>query len=170
MILKGLSISARSLRKKNKASTDTGVPAVAFANKDLSAVALAKAEARLRKTTSQAFSFAKATANCYVSYGGQPSKTKASFGNPCGLPAEALAKAGGGAGNRTRVRRSSTKGVYMLIPVFDLAARSSTGRDIRLAILLYFRFGATGTPLGYPTEMTICPSPWERVGKSLAGY
>lgn len=75
---------------------------------------------------------------------------------------------GGGAGNRTRVRRSSTKGVYMLIPVFVLAARSSTGRDIRLAILLYFRFGATGAPLGYPTEMTICPSPWERVGRSLA--
>jgi hypothetical protein len=43
---------------------------------------------------------------------------------------------GGGGGNRTRVRRSSTEGVYMLIPVFVLVFRSSTGRDIRSAILL----------------------------------
>jgi len=33
-----------------------------------------------------------------------------------------------------------------------------------------FRLGATGTPLGYPTKMTICPPPWERVGRSVAGY
>ena len=77
---------------------------------------------------------------------------------------------GGGAGNRTRVRRSSTEGVYMLIPVIVLAFRSSTGRDIRSAILLEFRLGATGPPLGYPTKMTICPPPWEKVGRSLAGY
>ena len=58
----------------------------------------------------------------------------------------------------------------MLIPVFDLTARSSTGRDIQLAILLEFRIGTTGPPLNYPTEMTTCPPPWERVGRSLAGY
>lgn len=31
-------------------------------------------------------------------------------------------KFGGGAGSRTRVRKSSTEGVYMLIPVFDLTS------------------------------------------------
>jgi len=97
-------------------------------------------------------------------------KTKAPADEPDGSPAEALAKVGGGAGNRTRVRRSYTKGVYMLKPVFILGTQSSTGRDIRATILLKFRRGATGLPLGYPTKMTILPPPWERVGESLAGY
>ena len=53
----------------------------------------------------------------------QPShKNKAS--TDTGVPAEALAKAGGGAGNRTRVRRSYTEGVYMLVSVFGFNSQS----------------------------------------------
>jgi len=78
-------------------------------------------KAPLRQSPSQApaaSTFAEATVD-FV--GGQPSqKHKASADTPNGLPTEALAKVGGGGGNRTRVRRSYTKGVYMLIPVFVL--------------------------------------------------
>ena len=77
---------------------------------------------------------------------------------------------GGGGGNRTRVRRSYTKGVYMLIPVFTLALRDSTGRDSRRPVLLELRVRYAGSPVGYPTEMTIHPNPWERRGGSVAGY
>jgi hypothetical protein len=104
-------------------------------------------------------------------YNGQYKKKKPCFIRAfCTSPVLAGPLNGGGGGNRTRVRKSSTEGVYMLIPVFILASRSSTGRDIRSAILLQFRLGATGPPLGYPTEMTICPPPREKVGRSLAGY
>jgi hypothetical protein len=34
-----------------------------------------------------------------------------------------LAKAGGGGGNRTRVRKSYTEGVYMLVSVFGFNAQ-----------------------------------------------
>lgn len=79
-------------------------------------------------------------------------------------------KFGGGGGSRTRVRRSYTEGVYMLMPGFDLAARLSPGRDFRKAIPLKFRLEAAGTPLDYPTKITIHLHPWERLGGSVAGY
>jgi hypothetical protein len=57
---------------------------------------------------------------------------------------------------------------YMLIPGFALALRDSPGRDSRRPVLLGFRFRYAGSPVGYPTEMTIHPNPWERRGGSVA--
>lgn len=91
-----------------------------------------------------------ASAGCGC-YSGRPSqKNKAS--TDTGVPAEALAKAGGGGGNRTRVRRSYTEGVYMLIPVFVLAIQSSTGRDIWTSILLNFASGPQALPSTIPLK------------------
>ena len=58
----------------------------------------------------------------------------------------------------------------MLIPVIDLATRSSTGRDLLVAILLEFRYSTTGKLNSYPTKVTMHPPPREKVGASLAGY
>ena len=55
-----------------------------------------------------------------------------------------------------------------LFQYLDLAAKVSTEQDTRTTIPLWFRLGATDTPFDYPTLMTICPSPWEGVGRSLA--
>ena len=56
-------------------------------------------------------------------YVGQPSPKQKAPASAYAL-AGALAKAGGGAGNRTRVRKSYTKGVYMLIPVFGFNGKA----------------------------------------------
>lgn len=77
---------------------------------------------------------------------------------------------GGGGGSRTRVRRSYTEGVYMLMPGFNLAARLSPGRDFREAIPLRFRLGAVDPPLNYPTKNDDPSSPVgeaQRIGSRL---
>ncbi len=58
----------------------------------------------------------------------------------------------------------------MLVPVIDLTGEDSTGRDSSSAVLLKFRFGYAGSPVGYPAKMTIHPPPRERGGESVAGY
>jgi len=94
----------------------------------------------------------KAPSQAPATTAGSLRKAKAPADKPDGVPAEALAKAGGGGGNRTRVRRSYTKGVYMLIPVFVLATQSSTGRDIRMSILLNFASGPQAFPSAIPLK------------------
>lgn len=54
------------------------------------------------------------------SFGAQPSEKKTRLRPASGLPAVALAKAGGGGGNRTRVRKLSATGFYMLSLQFNL--------------------------------------------------
>ena len=80
-------------------------------------------------------------------YGGQPSppifKTLfnilSRYFSKDGLPAEALAKAGGGGGSRTRVRKYSTWASTYVSRIFNFMLLVSSRLDTRSTSLLKFR-------------------------------
>ncbi len=65
-------------------------------------------------------------------------------------------KSGGGGGNRTRVRKHSTAGLYTLIPFLDLVARRSKGKGAGKPAPKVFRSPASGPkPVRYPARLTL---------------
>jgi len=59
---------------------------------------------------------------------------------------------GGGGGNRTRVRKQSTAGLYTLIPFIDLVARRSKGKSAGKPAPKVLRSPASG-----PNRLAIPP-------------